>query len=239
MNPNAKWYLGIGLLVLVAAAVVAGVRFDVGERVRELVQSVADPRRFAVLLAILPAVGAPISPFLVSAGAVFGTGPGLAVVLLAMPIHLAVAILAARAIRGPLRNFLERREISVPSVEPAREGIYSVIFLATPGPPYAAKNVLLPLAGFRLRHCFFTNWAVQGLLCLPLVLLGASASEGRFGLVAGALAAFLAVVLLGRHLRRRYPGGRRERRSEPPGRKSGKGGALPNSSGGNGGNPRW
>ena len=217
MNLRNKWRLGIGLLVGVGIAVVAAVHLDLGERMRELVRSVADPTRFAVLMALLPAVGAPISPFLVSAGAVFGTGRGLAVAMLAMPVHLGVAILAARRVRDPVRRFLERRDMRVPTVETDRELLYSVIFLATPGPPYAAKNLLLPLAGFRFRHCFFTNWIVQGLLCLPLVVLGSSAVEGRFGLVAGAVAALMMLIVLGRALRRRYPSLRKNRGAKAEG----------------------
>jgi uncharacterized membrane protein YdjX (TVP38/TMEM64 family) len=205
MSPGTKWGLGIGVLAATGVAVVAGVHLNLGDRMRELVQSVADPARFTILMAVLPAVGAPISPFLVSAGAVFGAGPGLAVAMLTMPVHLGVAILAARLVRDPVRRFLDRRDIRIPSVDDDREVLYSVIFLATPGPPYAAKNLLLPLAGFRFRHCFFTNWLVQGLLCLPLVVLGSSAVEGRFGLVAGAAAALLLIVVLGRSLRKRYP----------------------------------
>lgn len=206
MRPGTKWAIGMSVLLATGIAVVAGVHLNLGERMRGLVQSVADPARFAVLMAVLPAVGAPISPFLVSAGAVFGTGLGLAAAMLTMPVHLGVAILAARLVRDPIRRFLHRRDIRIPSVDDDREALYSVIFLATPGPPYAAKNLLLPLAGFRFRHCFFTNWIVQGLLCLPLVVLGSSAVEGRFGLVAGAVAALLLIVVLGRALRKRYPG---------------------------------
>lgn len=206
MSPRTKWAIGIGILLATGIILVVGVHLDLEARVRALVRSVADPTRFAVLMALLPAVGAPISPFLVGAGAVFGAGGGLAVAMLAMPVHLGIAILAARLVRGPIRRFLERRNIRVPAVERDRELLYSAIFMATPGPPYAAKNLLLPLAGFRFRHCFFTNWVVQGLLCLPLVVLGSSAVEGRFGLVAGAAAALLLIVVLGRTLRKRYPG---------------------------------
>jgi len=198
--------LGVGLLAATGIVVVAGVHLDLEARMRSLVHSVADPTRFAALMALLPAVGAPISPFLVGAGAVFGAGAGLAVALLAMPVHLGVAILAARLVRTPIRRFLERRDIRVPTVEKDRELLYTVIFMATPGPPYAAKNLLLPLAGFRFRHCFFTNWVVQGLLCTPLVVMGSSAVEGRFGLVVGAVAALLLIIVLGRALGKRHPG---------------------------------
>jgi uncharacterized membrane protein YdjX (TVP38/TMEM64 family) len=205
VRPRTKWAIGIGILLGTGIILVMGVHLDMEARVRALVRSVADPTRFTILMAILPAVGAPISPFLVSAGAVFGAGLGLAVAMLTMPVHLGVAILAARLIRDPIRRFLDRRDIRIPSVDDDREVLYSVIFLATPGPPYAAKNLLLPLAGFRFRHCFFTNWLVQGLLCLPLVVMGSSAVEGRFGLVAGAAAALLLIIVLGRSLRKRYP----------------------------------
>ncbi|MFP4033109.1 MAG: hypothetical protein ACLFTV_16250, partial [Desulfococcaceae bacterium] len=95
MSPRTQWAIGIGVLLATGIVLVAGVQLDLEARVRALVRSVADPTRFAVLMALLPAAGAPISPFLVGAGAVFGVGAGLAVAMLAMPIHLGVAILVA------------------------------------------------------------------------------------------------------------------------------------------------
>lgn len=207
MSPGAKGRWGIGALLLLGIVLVAAVHFEPGEWVESLVRSASDPIRFMALMALLPAIGAPIGPFLVGAGAMFGTGPGLALALLAMPIHLAAAILAARAVREPLMNFLERRGIRIPSVDARRQGLYSIVFFAAPGLPYVLKNVLPPLAGFRFRHCFFTNWLVQGLHCLPLVFLGASAAKGRFGMAAGMAAVLLILVFFGRHLRRRYGNG--------------------------------
>jgi hypothetical protein len=140
--------------------------FRAGGMGRILVRSASDPIRFMALMALLPAIGAPIGPFLVGSGAMFGTGPGLALALLAMPIHLAAAILAARAVREPLMNFLERRGIRIPSVDAERQGLYSIVFFAARDFPTSSRTCCRPWPDSGFGTAFSpTGWCRGSIVC--------------------------------------------------------------------------
>jgi hypothetical protein len=55
--------------------------------------------------------------------------------------------------------------------------MYSFLFLAIPGIPYAGKNYMMPPAGVPFRYCVLMNCIVQGPLGIPFIVLGKSAAK--------------------------------------------------------------
>ncbi|MFW6241505.1 MAG: hypothetical protein ACOC98_12960, partial [Thermodesulfobacteriota bacterium] len=150
---------GIGLLVLVAVAIYLIFRFDLLSRSVQYLDEDMPNWLFLVLIAILPIFGAPFSPFLILAGIKFGAVGGLALLMALMPFQILVSYGIANLLNRQLRQIFERFGYRVPQIPENRAALFSFIWLAIPGAPYAVKNFALPLAGAPFRHCLWMNWA--------------------------------------------------------------------------------
>ncbi|HEX3766232.1 MAG TPA: hypothetical protein VHW23_46385, partial [Kofleriaceae bacterium] len=62
------------------------------------------PVPFFIAMALLPAIGLPFTPFVMFAGASFGTLVGLIGSLIALAVNLVVCFWIARHLRGPLES---------------------------------------------------------------------------------------------------------------------------------------
>jgi uncharacterized membrane protein YdjX (TVP38/TMEM64 family) len=138
----------------------------------------ASPIPFFAAMALLPALGVPIGPFFVLAGAAFGIRLGLVGSAAALGVNL---LLCYRIGRGRLRRMmarlLGRLGYSLPSFDGRRTGAarFTLLVKLTPGLPAFAKNYLLGLAGVPLRMYFIVGMAVTGTYGAALVILGESA----------------------------------------------------------------
>ena len=84
----------------------------------------AGPVTFFGAMAVLPAIGMPITPFLVLAGATFGVGPGLLGSALALGVNLTLCYAIARsALRPWLESLLRRFEYELPDSSSEREAL--------------------------------------------------------------------------------------------------------------------
>ena len=152
-------------------------------------------------------IGFPISVFLIIAGIKFGILYAVLLWLFILPIHALSGYAAASYLRPSLKRLLNNTlGYKVPAIPAQHEAIYSFLFLAIPGIPYAAKNYLLPLAGVSVRYCVVMNCLVQSLLGLPFIILGKSGAEMDPTLLYIAIAVFTLLFLAIRWLKKRYPG---------------------------------
>lgn len=162
-------------------------------------------RVFLPLMLALPLVGVPLSFFLLVLGIKFGLGFGLLILEIMLPAHMLIAYFLAKGIRAPIETYLIRRKnIQIPEIPETKALMFSFLVTTFPMFPYAIKLYLLPLAGVRFRYCFWVNWAVQGTLCIPFVLLGRSAAEMNVPLLATAVVAIVVIFFLLRWAGRRY-----------------------------------
>jgi hypothetical protein len=92
----------------------------------------------------------------------------------------------------------------VPEVPEKHEALFSFVFLAVPGIPYAVKNYLLPLAGIPFRYCVLMNVAVQLILGIPFIVLGKSAADMNWTLLFIAAGFFLVGAVAVWWLEKRY-----------------------------------
>jgi uncharacterized membrane protein YdjX (TVP38/TMEM64 family) len=187
--------------VLLAAAVCCGVlglyalmRLNLVQAATALIHQNTPTPVFLLLMLVLPLAGVPLTVFIFVLGVKFGIGWGILLLELIMPAHILASYMIARGVRGPLTRLLVRRGgYHIPEIPEDKVALFSFLFLAVPVLPYAAKNYVLPLAGVPFRYCMWLNWAIQGSLSIPFVILGKSAADTNL-LVFGATLAVLAVL---------------------------------------------
>ncbi|MDZ7831037.1 MAG: hypothetical protein U5L07_04760 [Desulfobacterales bacterium] len=181
------------------------IEFNLIERVTTLINKNTPAHVFLGLMLVLPLVGVPLSVFIFVLGIKFGIGYGILILMLIMPVHILTSFIIARTVRQPIRNFLvNRKNYHIPEIPENKLALFSFLFLAVPVLPYAAKNYVLPLAGVPFRYCMWLNWAIQGTLSIPVLILGKSAADMNL-LLFGITLAVLVLLFLGlRWLRNWY-----------------------------------
>ncbi|MCC5021504.1 MAG: hypothetical protein J6386_01200 [Candidatus Synoicihabitans palmerolidicus] len=138
-------------LIKLAVLGVAGVAMLRGLDVRALIdQSLAmvreaGPGAFFAGMAVLPAVGFPLSSFTLSAGSVFAPTLGWPVVLaatwLALSINVTLTYVGARWLARPwLGKLVLRLGYSWPQVQPSEYWTITILLRVTPGPPLCAAE---------------------------------------------------------------------------------------------------
>lgn len=201
-----------------AVAAIAAVAFVVWRNepsgwLNFLLDEDTNPFLFVGLMTMLPVLGFPISIFLILAGTKFGVAGGMTVAAVTVGLHLGLSLLLARSLLRPfLSKILRRFDAGRFDFGGARVGLYSFVFMAIPGLPYAVKNYTLALYGVPLRYYFGFGWSVNLVLGLPLVGLGAGAARLDPKLVA----LFVALLLIG-YLAIRWLRGRLAEGSEEEG----------------------
>ncbi len=176
---------------------------DMTERIREL-----GPLPFFFALAILPALGAPITPFYLVAGSSFGIKAAIPLVLTGLAANMALSYIMARWILRPLIvRIVERLGYKIPVIR--TEDRWSIAFLVrvTPGPPFPVQNYVLGLAGVPFGIYMIVSVLVASFFAVGMTWFGDSLMRGESGmLVAGVcmlVAAFLAVRLVRRMVQRK------------------------------------
>jgi uncharacterized membrane protein YdjX (TVP38/TMEM64 family) len=208
--------LGAGALVLLVAAVLVARGLDLEGMVQrglDLIRN-AGPVAFFIAMALLPAVGAPILAFSLSAGPVFGERLGIGTVialsLLALLINMALTyFLASRALRPLLEKLFVRLGYKLPKVEAGDATDLIILLRVTPGIPFCVQNYLLglarvPFGKYLLISCGFM-WAFN----IAIILFGDALLNGRGKVAFLALSLFLALTvathLVRKHLSRKKP----------------------------------
>lgn len=159
---------------------------------------------FILLTVFLPALGFPISPFLVLAGLKFGAPLGLLLMAASIPAHLLLTrLLGERALKPILRVFHRGGDHFDPPAIFGDRAWWTMVFTLVPGPPYCVKNYLLVFANTPTRLLLGVIWPAHALAASPYVVLGASVAEGRLRLFLLGLSLLLTVIGLARWVDRR------------------------------------
>jgi uncharacterized membrane protein YdjX (TVP38/TMEM64 family) len=203
--------LGIVAVALGAVAVLALRGVDVRGLVAQgfdLIRG-AGPWVFFGAMAVLPAIGFPITLFYLAAGPAFGeqmTLPGtVAAGLASLVVNFALSYwLAHRALRPAVEWLLSHTQFRVPQVKPEDQLTMTVLVRVTPGPPLVLQSYILGLAGVRFSSYMAVSMAVQTVYCTGVIVFGKALMEGKGGLaVTGAMVLVAAVVLV-QVLRKRF-----------------------------------
>lgn len=162
----------LAALALIASAVLAWDR----EAVLAWKRSASPPLFFAAM-AVLPALGMPLTPFYVIAGATFGVAIGLFGSLIALTLNLVLCYFIARKLpRAWLHRVVQRVGYELPRFDRGEDGAvrFALFVKFTPGVPMFLKNYLLGLSGVPFNVYLATSLVVAALYAVPLMVLGSS-----------------------------------------------------------------
>ncbi|HEY4301794.1 MAG TPA: VTT domain-containing protein [Candidatus Didemnitutus sp.] len=207
--------LGLAAVVLLVAVGLVARGVDLRALVQQGVDAVqrAGPAAFFIGMALLPAVGAPITFFTLTAGSVFadrlGLGWVIVLALLALGVNIALTYtLAAWAFRPLLEKLVVRLGYRLPDVESTDATDLIVLLRVTPGIPFCVQNYLLGLARVPFGKYFLISFGIQGSMAIALILFGHALLQGRGKIAFIAISVVLALGAAAQLLRKHY--GRRK-----------------------------
>ncbi len=203
--PLAKLALAAGLAAVLGIALVYALGWQavLAQAQRMLQHGVAlvtgaGPGVYFAAMAVLPAVGAPMAPFALAAGPLFGERLGFPLLILfgviAITINLTFTYwLARRWLRPFFTQILGRFGYALPHVGPGEITDLIVLLRATPGVPFLVQNYLLGLANAPFGRYLVISCAIQWTLNVAFMLFGNAVSEGKGKTVLTAVLIFVAV----------------------------------------------
>lgn len=164
---------------------------------------------FFLAMALLPAIGCPLSVFTLTAGPVFAPSLGLPAVLLLVWLTLAANLaltywLARYALRPWLEKLCDWLGYTLPQAAPEDQRGLVVLVRVTPGPPYVLQSYLLGLAGISFPTYFLISWVITSSYACAFVLLGDALMKGHGRTALIAISLFAAITAGVQLLRRRY-----------------------------------
>ncbi len=142
------------------------------------------PWPFFTLMTLLPAVGAPIAIFTLTAGPLFAPTLGLplvlALTLLSLAVNLALSYVLARWL---LRPWAERLctwlGFTIPEVSKADHRALVFLVRVTPGTPYALQSYLLGMAKIPMATYFTISWVVASMYACAFIVFGDAVAHGK------------------------------------------------------------
>jgi uncharacterized membrane protein YdjX (TVP38/TMEM64 family) len=152
----------------------------------------AGPLPFFVAMAILPACGFPLLPFLLAAGLVFGPrlGSFLAAAYAAAALGVNASLsywIADRAFRPAVTRWVTRLGYRLPAWRGASAWDVALLLRAIPGPPFFLQSYLLGLARIPFGIYLATSFVIPALSFTGAAVFGAAWARGdRRGLIFGA-----------------------------------------------------
>lgn len=213
-DPKSRKGLIIKLAVLGAVGVVVGGLVLRGVDLRGIIDEGlalvrdAGPAAFFFGMAVLPAIGFPLSPFTLTAGSVFAPTLGWPIVILAtwaaLSVNVTITYVLARWIARPgLEKLTVRLGYKWPEVN--KDNYWDITLLArvTPGPPFVLQGIMLGLARVPYRIYFIGSMVVQGIYSLVFVVFGDALLAGKGKMIIFGISAIVALAL-GAHLLRQH-----------------------------------
>jgi uncharacterized membrane protein YdjX (TVP38/TMEM64 family) len=213
-TPAQKKALLVKLAVVAVAGLVGAVLVLRGLDLKALFNDMlalirnVGPEAFFAGMAILPALGFPMSPFWLSAGPVFTPVLGLPTVIgmcaVSLTVNLAFTYWLARyAFRPPLVWLVRRLGYELPHVAVADQVEVAVLLRVTPGSPFFIQGYLLGLAEIPFKTYLLVSWLISMAYGVAFIFFGDSLAQGRGKLALLAFGGIVAVALGFRFLRKR------------------------------------
>ncbi len=187
---------GIAALVVVLGYVMISI-WDRDALVRWM--SAVSPVPFFLVMAVLPAIGAPLSPFMIVAGAMFGIWVGLIVSIAAIAISLCIGYAIAHSkLRPRIVSLFGRFGYKVPDFTAGGRSAwrFAAAIKLTPALPAFAKMYVLAVTAVPFPIFFGVSLAISGAFAVAWIVLGDSllAHDMNHTTVAAIAIAVLAVV---------------------------------------------
>lgn len=176
---------------------------------QELIQLLkqTDPGLFFGCMAMLPAIGFPLSAFNIAAGPAFGSSLGLPLVITlafaAITVNVAINYVLARYALRPIALAAARwLGYSLPAIPAHRHLAAAFIVRITPGPPFFVQSYLLGLANVHFLPYMVASCLIPWLYTTLVIVGGDAAMHGRMRTVL-LCAALLGVISIGLKLLRK------------------------------------
>ncbi len=203
-----RLFIGISILGLIVAAVLVWLfRHELGQvDVQAGIDWIADfgPIPFFAAMAILPSFWAPVSPFLLLAGALYEMPVAIGGSAAALATNMALSwLLAGKFFRPPFERLVHRFGYSVPELKKESMFTVAVLLRITPGMPFPLQNYLLGLARMPFLWYMGISLPLTLILSLSIVIFGDAILKGNTALILLAISLFVALSLGVRFLRAR------------------------------------
>lgn len=142
------------------------------------------PVAFFGAMAVLPAMGCPLTVFTISVGPIFGGQLGLPLVLLisagAISFNLAFGYWLARYALRPWVEWIFRwLGYRLPQISAEDRLALSVLVRVTPGPPYCLQNFILGMTGVPFGLYMVVSMLITIPLSFGFILFGDSLAQGK------------------------------------------------------------
>lgn len=165
---------GIAALVIGLAYVIISI-WDRDALVRWM--SEAPPVPFFVAMALLPAIGVPLSPLMIVAGATFGVWIGVVGSIVAIAINLCVCYAIAHSrLRRRLTALFARFDYKLPDFAAGgrRAWRFAAAMKLAPAVPQFAKSYILAVTGVPFPPYFVVSLAISSAFAIAWIVLGDS-----------------------------------------------------------------
>jgi uncharacterized membrane protein YdjX (TVP38/TMEM64 family) len=215
-EPRAKRKLPLvklGILAVVAivgaVAILRGMDYRALEEQGLRVIRGAGPWAFFAGIAVLPAFGAPLSAFTITAGEIFAPlmtlGGVIAAALVAIGINLALTYWLARyALRPLLSRLAAHYGYKIPRVTKANALSIALAVRLTPGPPFFMQGYILGLAEVPFRLYMIVSWLSILPWAIGLIVLGKGALNGNFKTVIYGIGVIVVATVIVQMIRKKY-----------------------------------
>jgi uncharacterized membrane protein YdjX (TVP38/TMEM64 family) len=215
-EPRAKKkipWVKLGILVVVitagAVALLRGTDYKALEEQGLRLVRGAGPWIFFAGIAILPAFGAPLSAFTITAGEVFAPlmtlGGVISAAIFAIGINLALTYWLARyALRPLLSRLAERYGYKIPRLTRANALSVALAIRLTPGPPFFVQSYILGLAECPFRLYMVVSWLCILPWSIGLIVLGKGALNGNFSTALYGVGVIVVATVIVQVIRKRY-----------------------------------
>lgn len=218
---RSKWLRIAGASILALVVVLAVARhFELRAQAARIVAFFRDAGAwpFFTAMAVLPAVGFPISAFNVVAGPVFGptlgVGTVIACAVLAIAANLAGSYwIADRGLRPLMERWVKRWGYAVPELPAGSAWEITLVVRIIPGPPLFLQSYLLALARVPFWTYLGISLAVQATYLTAMILAGDAFARGDWRAMAVAGGLFVLVGAVMHRLRLRFAAARRLKRT--------------------------
>lgn len=201
--------LGVATVVIAVALYVFARHLDLRARMDQVVATIREsgPLPFFTAMALLPAVGFPLSGFTLVAGPVFGPTMGVPAVVLCAVAAIACNVafsywLASRAMRPAAQWVVRRMGYGLPEVRPQAAWL-TIMVMRTVPMPFSLQSLLLGLARVPFGPYMLVSIVVPSVFTFAAITLTDGLMRGDRWAIAGAAALFLAVGTVLHFLRKR------------------------------------
>lgn len=212
-RPNRALLLKLGVVAgaLLVGAILVARGLDLKALVTQGLAVIrgAGPVAFFTAMALLPAAGAPLSFFSLTAGSVFGPQIGMpaviALALAAITFNMALCyFLATRLLRPVLEALLTRLGYKLPQVDSGDTTGLIVLLRVTPGVPFPVQNYLLGLARVPFGKYLLVSCLIQLPANTAFILFGDALLQGRGKIAFLSLGVILALMAATHLVRKHY-----------------------------------